>query len=391
MTLQPLRHPDFQKLDDAAFDLAAKQYASRTGAIQFLTELIERLRTFSWWNPNELRQIWGAAERMAWFRERPDIRQRVTTALTGLAPRAARNKTPEFQASLIDSVIEDGDVPVIAFEEAFYPIEIALYGPAPLIWKQFRDRMPWRDESPANRALVEWILDEFLASKSRVYDWKRKSILSAHAFRVAVPGRIWHQHVPIDLRIAVDDARLERERTKPTEPFHATHELQIVTPQVLAAHLPLRELVRVFDAAEREMGLSLAPPAGSVVGSPTPGTPGIAGPSPVGQGLAGPSVGPQVASGFIAPQGAPSVAALPAVGIGRPPSQGVSVAQPPLRRDGPSAPNQPVHPGAGGSAAGQAGVQGSGGQSGATTVPPGAETDGTDIPVSDEDFAFNDV
>lgn len=94
---------------------------------------------------------------MKWLKERPDVRQRITSALTGLAPRAARNKAPEFQATLLDSVIEDGDINVQTFEHAFQPVELVAYGPVGAFWKLFRDKMPWRDESPAHRQLVEWI------------------------------------------------------------------------------------------------------------------------------------------------------------------------------------------------------------------------------------------
>lgn len=266
MTLQPLRHPDFERTEDAALARTFDTWVSRTAHVQFMAELVGRLRGFLWWNPAELRATWPAAERMKWLKERPDVRQRITSALTGLAPRAARNKAPEFQATLLDSVIEDGDINVQTFEHAFQPVELVAYGPVGAFWKLFRDKMPWRDESPAHRQLVEWILEELLASKSRVREeWKRKPILSANALRSALPGRVWHVHVPIDVRIAIDEARLERERTRPTEPFTSLDELMFATPQVLASQVPLREFARLFDLVERELGFATATPSSTSI------------------------------------------------------------------------------------------------------------------------------
>src|SRR5437879_2020376 len=107
----PLRHHD-EKMDDAALAQEAQAFVGKTAPVQLVAELLLKLRMLSpsWWTYEIVRASWPASDRMAWLKERADIRQKITTGLTGLAPRAARNKSPEFQASLIDSVIEDGDV-----------------------------------------------------------------------------------------------------------------------------------------------------------------------------------------------------------------------------------------------------------------------------------------
>ena len=139
-----LRHSDAEKKDDHVLIEEARNHVSRSPALQLVAELVRKLRvsSFAWWTPDVVRESWGAAARMEWFAQRPDLRQKITTGLTGLAPKAARNKTPRFQAELIDSVIVDGDVTVKQFDDAFDPTDIAAYGPAIEIWQRFRERMP---------------------------------------------------------------------------------------------------------------------------------------------------------------------------------------------------------------------------------------------------------
>ena len=97
---------------------------------------------------------------MRWLRERADLREQITSTLTGLPPTAARKKTPEFQGGLLDSFLEDGDITVRQFDEAFDPCDLVVYGPASTFFRRFRERMPWDDESPANQELVGFLLVE---------------------------------------------------------------------------------------------------------------------------------------------------------------------------------------------------------------------------------------
>ncbi|NUO51477.1 MAG: hypothetical protein HOV80_21695, partial [Polyangiaceae bacterium] len=138
MSPSALSHADPAASDDRLSSEAA-QHLGRHPALQLIAELLTRLREvgFPWWTAEHLRGAYPAAERMRWLVRRPDIRQRITTQLTGLAPRAARNKTPEFQASLIDSVIDEGDITLEMFEQAFEPIDTAVYGPAAELWRLF--------------------------------------------------------------------------------------------------------------------------------------------------------------------------------------------------------------------------------------------------------------
>ncbi len=122
-----LIHGDTSK-SDLKLEEEAANHLSSSPPLQLMTELYTRLRdlAFPWWTPEHLRTAHTASERMKWFAARPDIRQTITTQLTGLAPKAARNKTPEFQADLIDSVIDSGDIGIETFERAFDPSDIMI-------------------------------------------------------------------------------------------------------------------------------------------------------------------------------------------------------------------------------------------------------------------------
>ena len=253
-----LRHADPEKRDDATLVQEAQSHIGKSPALQLVAELLQKLRVggFSWWTPEQTRSLWPASVRMGWLMQRPDIRQRITTGLTGLAPRAARNKTPEFQGALIDSVIEDGDVTVKQFDDAFTVDELAVYGPSAELWGKFRERTPWDQDTPAHQELVAWLFEAFLASQSSVGGHSRKPILTSLALRTAIPGKLWHTRIPLEVRVAIDDLRFQREKVKPSEAFHAIHDLSVATPSIIASNIALRELTRVVDVAEKSMGYS---------------------------------------------------------------------------------------------------------------------------------------
>ena len=266
----PLRHSDTPTAEDAALAQASRSHVAGTRALQLMAELIQRLRDsrFSWWTPEQLRDIWDATRRMTWFAQRPDIRQRITCGLTGLRPRAARGKEPEFQAGLIDSVIDDGDVTLDQFESSFDAIELAAYAPVAEIWQQFRERMPWDQDIPPHQELIAWIFDRLLASSSTIDGMTREPILTPYAIRTTIPGRIWHAKLPLEVRVAIDELRFEHERMKPGEPFHAVHDLSVATPTIIAANIPLRDLICVFDVAEKALGLAASHGASTAAPSP---------------------------------------------------------------------------------------------------------------------------
>ncbi len=228
-----LVHRDLGEGDDEARQKEARLFFGKSPHLQFLAELYDKLRGTAptWWTPEHSREAWPAAVRMGWFAQRPDIRQRITTKLTGLAPGAARRFWPDEQATLIDAVLDSGDIAVAAFEAAFDAQDIVVYGLPTDVWARFRERMPWQDESEDNRRLVAWVLRALLADRTNNNAPRGKPIIEAWDVRSAIDADAYQRHMPVEIRVAIDQARLKHERTRPREPFHARHELAIATPE----------------------------------------------------------------------------------------------------------------------------------------------------------------
>lgn len=251
----PLRHDPGVSRTDADLAKEAAAHFAQSPALQVVAELLAELRTrrLPWWTASSVRGLWTATDRMGWFDRRPDLRQQITSSLTGLVPRTARNKAPEFQGELIDAAIEDGDINVDQFDTAFDPRDLVVYGPAAEFWSELRNNLPWHDPSPAHQDLVVLIFKLLLTDKSAYDGVTRKPILSVLDLRSAIPNVVWQTHMPLEIRAAVDDARLRQERAG--KQFVAVNEMAIATPKIICASIPLDELLCVLDAAERAMGL----------------------------------------------------------------------------------------------------------------------------------------
>ncbi|AUX30450.1 MULTISPECIES: hypothetical protein [Sorangium] len=316
MAERSLQHRDPDSKDDETLRREARVHLASEPALQLVAELIARLRELDlpWWTPVKLRERFGAVERMGWFRERSDVRQQITTSLTGLSPRAARRKTPDFQGALIDSVIDEGDITPRAFEAAFDPRDLAVYGPAGGYWQFFRESMPWDQDTPQHQEIVAWLLKALLADRSPFEGIGRTPILTPWDVRTAIDGRLWQTRIPLEVRVAIDNARLKQERERPGVPFHADGELAIAGPDVIAANIPPREILPVVQLAQKAMRFDAAraatPKADAPKAAPAELSSGrSAAPAPPG-GAPAPAAGAPAstpaASAPVSPGGAPA-------------------------------------------------------------------------------------
>ncbi len=257
---------------DATLRAEATAYLAAHATLQVMAEVLITLRIARapWWTPEQLRARWPAEERMRWFEQRFDLRQEITTALTGLMFNTARRKSPAFQAELIDSVIEDSDIGAAHFEGAFDPRDLVVYGPIEELWREIVRAAPWGDEDAIPASLVATLLESFLADRSAPFAFSRTPILDACGVRSAIDGRVWQTYVPLDVRAAIDDARLEREREGQGKPFHASDELAICLPKIIAASIPAVHLKGIFLAAGAAMGFADTPMRSDVVPASVP-------------------------------------------------------------------------------------------------------------------------
>ncbi|WP_437667325.1 hypothetical protein [Sorangium sp. So ce1182] len=399
MAERSLQHRDPDTKDDETLRREARVHLASEPALQLVAELIARLRELDlpWWTPVKLRERFGAVERMGWFRERSDVRQQITTSLTGLSPRAARRKTPDFQGALIDSVIDEGDITPRSFEAAFDPRDIAVYGPAGGYWQFFRESMPWDQDTPQHQEIVAWLLKALLADRSPFEGIGRTPILTPWDVRTAIDGRLWQTRIPLEVRVAIDNARLKQERERPGVPFHADGELAIAGPDVIAANIPPREILPVVQLAQKAMrfdasraaapkaetpraapaevstgrsgAIAAAPPAaaappGAATAASPPGAAGApAAPAP-GAPVSAPAASPPVSSGA-APASKPA-ASLPAAPVSAPVSSGAA----PVSAPAPASPGGATDLGQAGKPAASAAPAVA--PSGTTSSPPGS-------------------
>jgi hypothetical protein len=240
---------------DEALRAEAQTTLAQSPALQVVCEMMGKLRVlnFDWWTPEFTRERWSAHARMRWYRDRPDLRQEITASLTGLPATTARHKTPEFQADLMAAVMEAGDVLAPRFEEAFDPRDLVVHGPVAEFWTSFRERMPWYDDSASHQAFIAWFLRALLAERTCAEEGSRRAILTALDVRASIDARVWQTYLPVDIRAAVDEARIRQERSRPRDAYLARHELAIAVPEHIAAHVPLTELTGIFTAAEQAM------------------------------------------------------------------------------------------------------------------------------------------
>ncbi|MEM9693266.1 MAG: hypothetical protein AAGA56_12020 [Myxococcota bacterium] len=259
--LEPLRHHAYAVGDDELLRREADQHLSKLPQLQFMSELLAELRSLAppWWSSEQLRDWWPASTRMGWLEQRADLRQAITTHLTGLPANAARKKTPSFQAELIDAVVDEGDVSAAHFEEAFEPAAMVVYGPAAEMWRAFRAQLPLDDDSPAQERLMAWILRALIVERGETTKgMRRRSVLTPLEVRTAIDGHVWHSAMPLEVRVAIDDARFRQERMRPGRPFLARHDLAIALPEQIAAHIPQEHLHGVLDLGEAAMGFTEA-------------------------------------------------------------------------------------------------------------------------------------
>lgn len=239
-----------QPLDaDDVLVARAQEKLSKSREAQLLASLLVQLRERQrpWWSAQSLRGAWPTGLRLKWLEKRPDVRGRLTHQLTGLARLAAREATIEFQASLIDMVLEAGDVSLEDWDRAFAVEDLAVHGPTSVMWQEFRSRFPWDRPEPEDRDLLVWLLVELL--EERKEGTRTSSIMTPLYVRSAIDVRVWQEHIPLDIRVQVDGRRLRKELEGKS--FTCRDELAVVKLERIVEHIPAQHLKGILDALER--------------------------------------------------------------------------------------------------------------------------------------------
>lgn len=256
MSGHSLAHEDVGKKSDGDLQKEMATYIAEHPAVQLIATLLDALRKaeLPWWSPEFLRDTFPAIDRMNALADRPDLRQRITCALTGLPQKAARMMPPAAQAEMLNYVITSGDADIQSFENSFEPSELAVYMDARAFWDLFRERMPWTDAGPAHQDLIRGLLEDLLAQ--RTPKGTASAILTPNALLSAIDRETWQKKLPVPVRAEIDAALLKLEETSSV----ASVMLSVATPGVIVKHIALKELGGVMDAAQTAMGFVTPPP-----------------------------------------------------------------------------------------------------------------------------------
>lgn len=279
----PLNHLDPDKKSDEDLLAEARKNREDHKDVAFTAELLTTLRSLKlrWWTPEQLRADFPAAMRMAALSQRPDIRQMIATTLAGIPIKTSRKMAPGFQAMLLDQVVDNDDVSADRFEDEFSPDDLAVYMDAASYWHRFRDNMPWDDRSETHQQLVRELIEAFLKPRKASTGKDIGQILTHWDVLSAIDRKVWQSRIPLDMRAQIDDALLRQEKERQGKAFHAKDILDIATPEVLTKHIPLADLVGIFDAAERAMGFEKDEPVLAEPGAPLiPDAPTVPPPAP---------------------------------------------------------------------------------------------------------------
>ncbi|MBU1348691.1 hypothetical protein KJ781_01325 [Patescibacteria group bacterium] len=267
MATNPLTHADPTKSSDEQLAEESRAYREDHKDTQFICWLLMILRSLKlpWWTPAQMREAFPSSMRMTAFAARPDIRQQITTILVGLPMNTARRMTPDLQATLLDQVVDNKDVPVENWENEFTPEELSVYMDITSFWHRFRTEMPWSKNIDAHQQLVCDVIEEFLKPRKSSTGKDLGVILTHHDVLSAIDRKVWQTHIPIEIRVEIDAALLAQEASKKSAPFHAKDILGIATPKIIADNIPLKDLIGIFDAAEKVMGFEKKKPETSAV------------------------------------------------------------------------------------------------------------------------------
>lgn len=251
-----LQHKEADKKSDEQLAQEAKDHLAGSVPLQVTAEFIRVIRRLDLEELNApvRRTLLSATDRLQALTQRPDIRQRVTTALAGVPAKAARKMDANFQASLIDQVVDSEDRTPTEFDEAFDPDELVAYCDASDILNGLLGEFSWEADSDPRRDAVASLIESFLKERGLHGGKPLKPVLTHLDVMGAIPSNIWNTKVPLEIRDRIRDAEIEQERTKPREIFTAKQRLEIATPRILVANILLADLHGVIQLGLKKMG-----------------------------------------------------------------------------------------------------------------------------------------
>lgn len=256
LNLTRLTHAEPESKTDEQLAQEAKNHLAANVSLQVTAEFIRAIRRLELkeLDATVRRGLLTATDRMQALAQRPDSRQLVTTVLAGVPPKAARKMDPNFQASLLDQVVDSEDRTAGEFDEAFDPDELVVYGDAGTILNGYLGEFRWEEDSDPRRDAIASLIEAMLKERGSHNGKPLKPILTPWDVMFAISPEVWHTKVPLDIRTKIHTAWLEQERAKPRDPFTAKQALEIADPRILVANILLVDLHGVIKLGVKKMG-----------------------------------------------------------------------------------------------------------------------------------------
>ena len=250
---------------DATDDVLAKEASAhfdQNPALQFQAEIFVEVRP--WLSSEVLHKIFPTLDIMTALADRPDLRQVLTTTLAGLKPKAARSKSPEKQAELIDDSLGCEDISLADVEQAIAPNVWAIYVFGNKFWEAFFNEV-LADIVSANGEREKKFITHFIDRSllDRRCDGKDLKPILTHLDVAASldpdTDSKWQKLVPSEKLSAVNRARRAQERKNPRTAFTTKQEIGIISIKTIVDSFDLTDFVPMIKAAGDAMGFGEEP------------------------------------------------------------------------------------------------------------------------------------
>lgn len=249
---------------DASDQVLAKEAAVHFGVtpyLQFLAEIFVAVRP--WLTTKALFRIFSVKTIMEALASRPDLRQELTTKLTGYKRIAARKKNPLEQTKLIEDALgneeEPGDITLEDVEKEIAPETWAVYIFGDQFWKAFSSEV-LADIVAANGEKEKEFITFFIekALQERRHEGRELKPILTHldvADAMDPDDTLkWQQRIPPEKLSEANRVRRAQERKTPRVPFTTKQEIGIIGIDVIVNSFDLTDFVPMVSAAGKSMG-----------------------------------------------------------------------------------------------------------------------------------------
>ncbi|MBI5654156.1 hypothetical protein HZC53_00660 [Candidatus Uhrbacteria bacterium] len=254
-----LTHAETDSKSDEALAEEAKAHLAQHPELQTVVEFIQVIRNvdLTELNAEKRRALLPATERMHALTQRRDLRGTATSVLTRVPEDAAYGMSPDFQASLINQVV-DACKTTEDFDKAFAPEDLAVYVDGALLmhshWAQFR----WEQDDDPHRDVVASFIESLLADREGyVLDGKSvelESILKPWDVLNVIDVDVLLDCLPREIQKKLFKAWHTWEAQHVDEAWHALDYIDIATPRILVQHIKLADLKGVVMLGMERMG-----------------------------------------------------------------------------------------------------------------------------------------